>query len=116
VPHVETDHVLVDEVTVAEVVEALVASLPGGPPTTFRELTASAATRMELVVHFLGLLELYKQGLVELEQSTTFGELRVVWTGGLDESPDAGEIEPETVPAGSREPVSVSFGDLDYSG
>ena len=32
---------------------------------------------MEIVVHFLGLLELYKQGLVELEQVATFGELRV---------------------------------------
>ncbi len=48
----------------------------GRPATTFRELTAAARTRMEVVVHFLGLLELYKQGLVELEQATTFGELR----------------------------------------
>jgi segregation and condensation protein A len=116
VPHVQTDHVLVDEVTVAEVVEALVARLPGGPPTTFRELTAFAASRMELVVHFLGLLELYKQGLVELEQTTTFGELRVVWTGGLAGGSEGGEIEPVTAPAGTRQPVSVSFGDLDYSG
>ena len=42
---------------------------------------------MEIVVHFLGLLELYKQGLVELEQATTFGELRVVWTGGIGRRP-----------------------------
>jgi segregation and condensation protein A len=104
-PHVETDHVLVDEVTVAEVVEALCERLSGSPATSFRELTAAAVTRMEVVVHFLGLLELYKRGLVELEQATTFGELRVLWTGGLEEAGD-----------GEREPVSVSLGDLDYRG
>jgi len=49
-------------------------------------------TRMEVVVHFLGLLELYKQGLVDLDQTATFGELRVLWTGGLLEAtPEQGE-------------------------
>ncbi len=111
-PHVETDHVLVDEVTVAEVVEALCERLPGAPPTTFRELTAKAASRMEIVVHFLGLLELYKQGLVELEQVSTFGELRISWTGGLDELSEDGDEDLN----GLCQPVSVSLGDLDYSG
>lgn len=41
-PLVEVDHVLVDEVTVAEVVERLAALLPGHPPVTFRELTRRA--------------------------------------------------------------------------
>jgi segregation and condensation protein A len=109
--HVETDHVLVDEVTVAEVVEALCECLPGTPPTTFRELTAAATTRMEVVVHFLGLLELYKQGLVELEQSSTFGELRISWTGGM--TPEEADDEAGD---GLRQPVSVSLGELDYSG
>jgi segregation and condensation protein A len=115
-PHIETDHVLVDEVTVAEVVEALCARLPATSPTTFRELTAAAATRMEVVVHFLGLLELYKQGLVELEQATTFGELRVCWTGGLAEVPEADEGEQFASGPGPRQPVSVSLADLDYDG
>jgi segregation and condensation protein A len=115
-PHVETDHVLVDEVTVAEVVEALCARLPGCWPTTFRELTAAAGSRMEVVVHFLGLLELYKQGLVELEQATTFGELRISWTGGLTEVPENGGLEEIASGADSRQVVSVSLADLDYSG
>jgi len=59
--------------TAADVVEALCASLPACSPTSFRELTAAACSRMEVVVHFLGLLELYKQGLVDLEQVATFG-------------------------------------------
>jgi segregation and condensation protein A len=116
-PRVEVDHVLVDEVTVAEVVEALCASLPGSSPTSFRALTMAANTRMEVVVHFLGLLELYKQGLVELEQVTTFGELRVLWTGGLFEAtPEAGDGRDALGELGWRQPASVSLADLDYRG
>jgi segregation and condensation protein A len=116
-PRVEVDHVLVDEVTVAEVVEALCASLPWSSPTSFRALTMAADTRMEVVVHFLGLLELYKQGLVELEQVTTFGELRVLWTGGLFEAtPEAGDGRDALGELGWRQPASVSLADLDYRG
>ena len=115
VPHVETDHVLVDEVTVAEIVEALCRRLPGASPTTFRELTAAAATRMEIVVHFLGLLELYKQGLVELDQATTFGELKVSWTGERADayapSDDEGASQQRW-----RERARMSLANLDYSG
>lgn len=89
---VSVEHVLVDEVTVAEVVDALAAYLPTAGPTTFRALTAAARTRIEIVVHFLGLLELYKQGLVELEQTSTFGELTVVWEGGVDATLDPDEL------------------------
>ena len=116
VPHVEVDHVLVDEVTVADVVEALCALLPGSPLTSFRELTAGARTRMEVVVHFLGLLELYKQGLVELEQASTFGELRVAWTGGLFE--DAPQAAAGQAALGFRwqAAASAGFADLEYQG
>lgn len=123
---------LVDEVTVAEVVEALRVRLPGCSPTSFRVLTSTAGTRMEVIVHFLGLLELYKQGLVELEQATTFGELRVVWTGTLGHGQAEGGGE--DLAGGSQDPAggaedgdrlarrrwlqsaSVSLADLDYRG
>jgi len=116
VPHVEVDHVLVDEVTVAEVVDALCTFLPGSPPTSFRALTASLRTRMEVVVHFLGLLELYKQGLVELEQTSTFGELRVSWTGGLLEgASEPGDGETGAAQAIWRE-APAAYADLEYQG
>ena len=114
VPHVETDHVLVDEVTVAEVVEVLRIRLPGSSPTTFRELTAAASTRMEIVVHFLGLLELYKQGLVELEQATTFGELTVSWTGGLPGALEDGGARVSRPRWRAEAPLSLA--NLDYNG
>ena len=103
--------------TVADVVEALCASLPGSSPTSFRALTSAARTRMEVVVHFLGLLELYKQGLVDLDQTATFGELRVLWTGGLLEAtPEQGEDREALEGLGWPEPASVSLADLDYRG
>jgi len=84
-PSVDVEHILVDEVTVAEVVERLAATLPQGPPVTFRQLTRAARSKIEIVVHFLGILELYKQGLVEIDQVETFGDLVVTWCGGDDE-------------------------------
>ncbi len=78
------EHVLVDEVTVADVVERLAAVLPGIGPITFRKLTENARHRIEAVVHFLALLELYKQELVELDQAVTFGDLVVTWVSSPD--------------------------------
>ena len=49
---------------------------------------AKATTRIEVVVHFLGVLKLYKQGLVELDQVETFGELLVSWAGETGDEPD----------------------------
>lgn len=80
-PVVDVEHVLVDEVTVADVVERLVGVLPQMGPTTFRRLTERASRRVDAVVHFLALLELYKQELVELDQALTFGDLVVTWVG-----------------------------------
>jgi segregation and condensation protein A len=99
---VHVDHILVDEVTVAEVVEELAAYLPGRGVTTFRVLTQSARSRIEIVVHFLGLLELYKQGLVDLDQPTTFGELTVAWIGGRDDRVDTSEIDEVSTAAAAR--------------
>ncbi|MGA8681388.1 MAG: ScpA family protein [Acidimicrobiales bacterium] len=87
-PIIDVEHVLVDEVTVAEVVQRLIGVLPGTAPVTFRELTRLATSRIEIVVHFLGVLELYKQGLVELDQVATFGELVVTWVGEADAESD----------------------------
>jgi segregation and condensation protein A len=91
-PRVGVEHVLVDEVTVAEVVDELALRLPALGRVSFRELTVGAANRMRVIVHFLAVLELYKQGLVEIEQPGLFGELVVTWTaaeeaaGGLGAS------------------------------
>ena len=48
---------------------------------SFRRLTDSMVERLDVVVRFLALLEMYKQGTVDLEQAITFGEIDIVWLG-----------------------------------
>lgn len=79
VAEVRLHHVTVDAVTVAETVLTLSARLPALGKMSFRELTAGLATRIDVIVHFLALLELCKLGHVELGQGTTFGDLSIEW-------------------------------------
>jgi segregation and condensation protein A len=51
---------------------------------TFRTLCADLADRLEVVVRFLAVLELYKQGYVELEQASSMAALELQWVGGED--------------------------------
>ena len=81
VPQVDLSHVTVDTVTVSETVQRLARALPGRGPLTFGELTAHLGVRIEVIVHFLALLELCKLGKVSLGQAERFGELRVEWVG-----------------------------------
>lgn len=79
VPAVDLYHVTVDTVTVADTVAALARRLPRVGSATFRELTRHLTSRMEIIVSFLALLELCKQGRIALDQGHTFGDLDVVW-------------------------------------
>ncbi len=79
-PSVDLNHVTVETVTVADAVVELMRRLPTmGGRATFRSLTRHLTSRMEIIVRFLALLELCKQGLVSLEQGHTFGDLEVGW-------------------------------------
>jgi segregation and condensation protein A len=84
VPRVELDHVAPIRLSVAEAVEELVDELPRVGRIGFRALTASFVERLEVVVRFLAILELFKQGLVDLDQAATFGEIDIVWLGTVD--------------------------------
>ena len=78
-PRVDMEHVAPIRVSVREVADELVRELPRLGTVTFRGLTARLEDRLEVVVRFLAVLELYKDGLVELDQATTFGDLRISW-------------------------------------
>jgi segregation and condensation protein A len=80
-PKVTLDHVTQVKITVQEAMELLAQSLPTAGRVTFRKITQGCETRMEVIVHFLSVLELYKQGFVEIDQARTFGELQVEWIG-----------------------------------
>jgi segregation and condensation protein A len=58
-------------------VAAVPAALPERESLSFRQLVAGAPSQLEAIVRFLAVLELFKQGVVDLEQVETFGELRV---------------------------------------
>ncbi len=76
-PVVTTDHVAPVRASVRDAVEAILARLPDARPVSFRELVVGITERVEIVVRFLGVLELFKQGVVDLEQTGTFAELSV---------------------------------------
>jgi segregation and condensation protein A len=88
VPRVELDHVAPIGLSVAEAVAELVDELPRVGIIGFRALTASLVERLEVVVRFLAILELCKQGMVDLDQAERFGDIRITWTGGVDEDDD----------------------------
>ena len=82
-PTLDLSHVTPVRYTVAEAMEAVerrVASLDGRV-ASFRELVADCPDRIHVVVRFLALLELFREGKVELQQGNTFGEIEVGWRG-----------------------------------
>jgi segregation and condensation protein A len=74
-------HVSTIRASVTDAVEELLDELPRAGRITFRDLTASLVERLEVVVRFLALLELFKQGLVDLDQPTNFGQIEIIWIG-----------------------------------
>lgn len=93
VPTVDVTHIHAVRVSVADAVEELVAELPRLGLVTFRQLTASFAERLEVVVRFLALLELYKQGMIDLDQPGAFGEIQIRWLGGEQAQADLDLID-----------------------
>lgn len=81
VPRIDLYHVVSVKLSVAEAVDELIDELPRVGRITFRRLTQDLVERVEVIVRFLALLELYKQGAVELEQHGTFGTLEIRWLG-----------------------------------
>jgi segregation and condensation protein A len=77
-------HVAPLRTSVADALIELIEILPGAGRTTFRSLTEAIVERVDVVVRFLALLELFKQGRVDLAQHDRFGDIEVEWTGGVD--------------------------------
>ncbi|HZI38368.1 MAG TPA: segregation/condensation protein A, partial [Acidimicrobiia bacterium] len=83
-PRVVLDHVAPLRVTMEEAVDDLLSRLPAAGRLTFRALTEGLTDRIEIIMRFLAVLELYKQGLIDLGQAVTFGDLEVTWVGEED--------------------------------
>jgi segregation and condensation protein A len=84
VVHVDLDHIAPIRVTVADAVAVLVEAIPRRGTVSFRTLTAGITDRIEVVVRFLAVLELFKQGVIEIDQPGAFGDIHVWWRQGAD--------------------------------
>ncbi len=83
-PRVDTTHITPISLTVGDAVAELIEELTIQGRATFRRLTEGVDDRLELVVRFLAVLELVKQGLADVQQATTFGDIVISWTGSDD--------------------------------
>ena len=81
-PLMDLSHVTPIRYTMAEAVEAVRGHLDRLGQASFRDLVADCQERIQIVVRFLALLELYREGQVQLAQAETFGEIEVRWEGG----------------------------------
>ncbi len=90
-PRVDVSHLAPISLSVADAMAVLRERLAPRGQVTFAELTADLDDHLEVIVHFLAILELYMEGLLELEQAAPFGTLLVVWVGeGVAASAAAG--------------------------
>lgn len=74
---VDTQHIAPIRASVRDGIETVLALLPAQGAMTFRGLTVGVTERLEIIVRFLAVLELYKQGIVDLEQTANFASLEV---------------------------------------
>ena len=81
-PRVDLDHVAPVRVSVADAVAELAEELPRVGTITFGRLTAALGERLEVIVRFLAVLELCKQGRLEIDQAGNFADLHLRWIGG----------------------------------
>ena len=77
----EAEHIAAAPISLELHVEGIARAIHTRRRTTFFELVHAGAPVEELVVTFLAILELYKRGLVRLEQSELFGDIEIVRVG-----------------------------------
>ncbi|MEX2292273.1 MAG: segregation/condensation protein A [Acidimicrobiales bacterium] len=79
--HIDLEHVAPIRASVADAVVELLEELPLVGRISFRSLTGDLVERLAVVVRFLAILELFKQGFVDLDQPRSFGDIEIIWLG-----------------------------------
>ena len=92
-PQLDTSHVAPIRASVSDAILDLASRLQLGEPKSFRDLCAHVDERIEVVVRFLGLLELFKAGAIDLGQAGRWGDITVAWTGEVDAGTVLAEAE-----------------------
>lgn len=92
-PEVDLHHVAPIRVSVRDAVDDVLLLLPARDAVSFRDLVAGVGERLEVIVRFLAVLELFKQGLVDVDQAETFADLRVRRLVEGERALDAADID-----------------------
>jgi len=96
-PELDTSHLAPIRASVREAIVEIAGKIVPGKSTSFEQLCGGIDERIEVVVRFLALLELFKAGAVELEQPDRWGDIVVQWTGDIEASAVALEAEEYTL-------------------
>lgn len=100
---VDLSHLHAPAVSVREQAAVLVDRLRRTGSGSFRALVQDADSTLVVVVRFLALLELFREGVVAFDQIDPLGELTVRWTGSEDGEVDVvDDYDDEPVEAGSQ--------------
>ena len=85
-PVIELDmsHVSPIRASVKEAIVEIATALKAGGSVSFEELCGRSRERIEVVVRFLALLELFKAGAIDLGQAGRFGDITATWTDEVD--------------------------------
>lgn len=67
--------------SVRDAIAEIAARLAEAGGAAFTDLCGPSAARMDVIVHFLALLELFKVGAVDIDQHDRWGDITVRWTG-----------------------------------
>jgi segregation and condensation protein A len=95
----DMSHVQPIKASVREALIEMIALLQGTQAISFESLCGTGVRRIDIVVRFLGLLELFKAGAVELSQHDRFGDIQAQWTGEAEIADILADVEEYSVAA-----------------
>jgi segregation and condensation protein A len=98
-PELDTSHLSPIRVSVRDAIVDLWELLSEGAPMSFAELCRGRVQRIEVIVRFLALLELFKAGAVSVDQAERWGEIVVAQTGEAGVEAALEEAEEYVLPA-----------------
>ncbi len=79
-------HVARPAASLSEELQIIVERLKSHPKTTFSTLVSDAGSTAVIVTRFLALLELYRRGAVQFDQTVPLGTLQVRWVATSDDA------------------------------
>ena len=101
-PVLDTAHVAPITASVRDALIDVSHRLERAGRVSFRSLCAGVSDRLEAIVRFLALLELFKAGAIELTQNDRFGEIHARWNGEVEATALLDEVEEYEVGAAGR--------------